>query len=163
MQKPCTSATVGKGSAATWSKTSLPRRVKANASSGSFSRVNSSMSAPAAKPFSLADRMARPVGGMERRWAATCPSSRNASLEKVLVVLPARSNASQASPSASSVSFQWRMSIVLLSSDVQRLLDVGDRDARLVHDFHAEARLVLAAVLGARARFGHVLLRQREA
>jgi len=112
MQKPCTSATVGKGSASMASKTSLPSTVKAIASSASLSRVNSSMSAPAAKPLSFAERIASPLGGIAARCSATWRSSRSASLENVLVVASARSKASQARLSPSTVSFQCLSSII---------------------------------------------------
>jgi hypothetical protein len=67
MQKPWIIASVGKGRAATLSNTSLPRRMKAFASSALASVVNSSMSAPAAKPFSFAETIARPLGGIDTR------------------------------------------------------------------------------------------------
>src|SRR5690606_19847791 len=166
MQKPWTSATVGKGSEAMSSKASLPRSTKAHASSASLRRMNSSMSAPAAKPFSLAEWITRPLGGVARRCAAASRSSRRASLEKVFVPLPARSNASQAMPSASSESFQSLSSmrrLPLLLPDVQRLLDIGHDRAGLVHDLHAEDRFELVAALGPRAGLAHALLRHLEA
>ena len=96
MQKPWISATVGKGNASTWSNTTLPSVVNANASSAVLSVVNSSMSAPAAKPFSFADKMARPFGRFVCKCVQTSASSRSASLEKVLVLDSARSNVSHA-------------------------------------------------------------------
>src|SRR4051812_26144082 len=106
--------------------------------------------------------MASPRGGIPRKWSATAASSRRTSLEIVLVVLPARSNASQARLSPSTRSFQCLKSIVLLSSDVERLLDIGDGDALRVHDVDAELRLVLLAVRREAARLGHLRLRQLE-
>src|SRR6187200_916046 len=154
MQKPWTIATVGKGRREILSNTSLPSIRKALASSALASCVNSSMSAPAAKPLSLADRIASPLGGMPARWSAMLPSSRSASLEKVLVLVPARSKYSHARLSESVVSFQCLRSMslspprrrgpnLLFLSDVQRLFDIGDDYALGIHDLHLEAGLVL--------------------
>jgi hypothetical protein len=114
MQKPWIIASVGKGSAAILSKTTLPSVVKAIACSALAIVVNSSMSAPAAKPFSLAERMASPLGGMAARWSATRPSSSSACVENVLVAVSARSNQSHARFCASTSSFQCLKSIVFL-------------------------------------------------
>src|SRR5258706_8577401 len=121
MQKPWIIATVGKGSAAILSNTSLPRLTNAIASSALFNAVNSSMSAPAAKPLSFAERMARPLGGIDARWSAICPSSRSASLENVLVVVPARSKRSHPRWSASMSSFQCLSSIFSRYSSLRTL------------------------------------------
>ncbi len=117
MQKPWIIASVGKGNAAILSKTTLPSVVNAIACSALEIVVNSSMSAPAAKPFSLAERMASPLGGMAARWSAILPSSSSTSVEKVLVAVPARSNHSQARLCASVSSFQCFRSMVLLSEN----------------------------------------------
>src|SRR5258707_9336576 len=163
MKRRWTNATVGKGSPGFLSNPSWPSRVRAIAWWASFSFVNSSMSAPAAKPLSLADRIARPLGGIVARCSAIFPSSRSASLEKVLVSEPARSNRSHARWSASTSSFQCLSSIGFLSSYVERLLDVGDGHALAVHDLDPELRLVLLARLRGRLRLGDALLRNPEA
>ena len=56
--------------------------VKAIACSALEIVVNSSMSAPAAKPLSLAERMASPLGGIAARWSAMRPSSCSTSRRK---------------------------------------------------------------------------------
>ena len=71
--------------------TSLPELVKANASSGDL-KVTVNVRAPAAKPLSLAERIATPFVLRFQFASAIAESSRNTSEENVLVVVPARSN-----------------------------------------------------------------------
>src|SRR5687767_11262833 len=163
MQKPCTIATVGKARRSILSNTSLPSARNAIAASASFNLVNSSMSAPAAKPFSFEERIASPFGGIPARWSAMRSSSRSTSLEKVLVPVPARSKYSHAMLSASRVSFQWLRSIAVLLSYVQRFLHIGHHDAVGVHDVDLEAGLVFVAVGRRLARLGDVGFVEAEA
>ena len=108
MQNPSTSATVGKGRAASRLKVSQPRRTIPSASSTLSICVNSSTSAPAMNPDALPERITRPFGRSVASRSTIRPSSAITSCEKVLVDSPALSNVSQTIPSASRSGRQWR-------------------------------------------------------
>src|SRR5262245_27245984 len=69
---------------------------------------NSPMSAPAMKPFGLAERSTRPFGMSRSRVASTSLSSASTSSESVLALAFALSSASQAMPSSSRASIKLR-------------------------------------------------------
>ena len=108
MQKPRTSARVGKGSAASWLNASQPRRTIASAPSTSATRVNSSTSAPAMKPESLPERITIPRGRSCPSRSTIAVNSAMTSAEKVFVDAPALSKVTQTMPSASLSSRKWR-------------------------------------------------------
>ncbi len=86
---------------------SQPRFTIAIASASVLTSPNSSMSAPAMKPFALPDAMTSPFGGSRSRRSSASFNSASTAADSVLVVVPALSNVSRAKPSAiAGMSFQ---------------------------------------------------------
>ena len=108
MQKPFTSASVGKGRAASLLYRSQPRFTMRIASSASLILVNSSTSAPATNPDSFAERMTSPRGFCPASSSTMPSSSAITSAESTFVEAPALSIESQTIPSPSVSSFQLR-------------------------------------------------------
>ena len=106
MQKPFTSASVGKRSAASLFITSQPRRTIASASPVEVILVNSSTSAPAMKPEDLPERMMSARGFFVLSSSSIAENSATASAESVLVEDSALSNVSQTMLSRSVSGFQ---------------------------------------------------------
>src|SRR5215831_15060362 len=108
MQKPFTSASVGKGRAASLLYRSQPRFTMRIASSASLILVNSSTSAPATNPDSFAERTTSPRGFCPESSSTMPSSSAITSAESTFAEASALSIESQTIPSLSVSSFQLR-------------------------------------------------------
>src|SRR5262252_1393281 len=126
MQKPSTSASVGNGSAASLLYRSQPRFTMRKASSTSLILVNSSTSAPAMNPDSLAETTINPRGFCAASPSTMPSSSAITSAESTLVELPALSNDSQTRSSASVASLQFRYSMGAYSASTSIATDADD-------------------------------------
>src|SRR5262249_53480151 len=107
-QWPGTTATVGVARRSSRSTTACAWTRRAWTAAASVMPRNSPMSAPAMKPFGLAERSTRPFGKSCSRLASTSSSSASMSSESVLALAPALSSASQAMPSSSRARIQLR-------------------------------------------------------